>query len=489
MKKYKLLVALPLLSTLLVSCGNGGAQLIIPTFAKSKGIKFTAYAGPTVEKWGSGDMNPNGMTDENFKKMSEGGFNKIIALYEGAVPGGGTDTFEVVKKRAAKAEKDAMQALPLCEKYGMKYYVRDWSFYGLVKNYTAGYEPNILTDEQYEQVLDILFTEDNPYVKSPAYAGNFCDDEPTYEAIDRIAVQVRLYYEKMKALGVEGEPIVNLYPCSVGAYGISSTGEKTYEDYIDHYFELISSQTGYACYDFYPFINDFYDGSIVKSNYLYNLNLFAQRCKAQNIELRTFMQSVGNWTGMRDMVGIGDFRFQIYCELAFGSHECIYYEFGNKYSEAQGGYALYDYMNDRFNWTFDCAAKVNNEVHAFEDALLSYNWDGFMYKNADVFYDNPAFSFIEEDAYTEHDRVAIKDCEQDCFMGTFKNDEDDDAFMLVNYTDPYKGLNNKVTLHFNNAKGLLMWRMGQKMIVNLPKSGDYTFDLYPGEGRFIIPLN
>ena len=48
--------------------------------------------------------------------------------------------------------------------------------------------------------------------------------------------------------------------------------------------------------------------------------------------------------------------------------------------------------------------------------------------------------------------------------------------------------NSEVTLNFKDAKGLLMYRLGQKVIVKLPKSGDYTFKLYPGEGRFIIPL-
>ena len=77
---------------------------------------------------------------------------------------------------------------------------------------------------------------------------------------------------------------------------------------------------------------------------------------------------------------------------------------------------------------------------------------------------------------------------KDALMGTFKDDEGRDAFMLVNYNDPYFGEENEVTIEFKDAKALLMYRMGKQEVVKLNK-GKYTFKLYPGEGRFIIPLS
>ena len=68
-----------------------------------------------------------------------------------------------------------------------------------------------------------------------------------------------------------------------------------------------------------------------------------------------------------------------------------------------------------------------------------------------------------------------------------KDSEGNDAFMLLNYTDPYFDLDNRVTIEFKDADALLMYRLGQEMIVPL-KNGKYTFELYPGEGRFIIPI-
>lgn len=490
--KYKAFISLPLFALMctVTSC-SGGA---VPTFKKTKGVSFTAYAGPTVESWSGASGNPNTLTEENLRKMADGGFNKILALYEGASNARGEDTYDMIVNRSKKAQKDALIALEQCEKVGIKYYVRDWSFYGLVKNYTTGFSPNILTDEQYEIVINKMFDENNQYMHSPAFGGMFAHDEPTYAELERIASQVRIYNQVMKERGIEGtECIVNIYPATVSGVGISSDPNITYEDYVDRTLNMISTQTGYICYDFYPFMYNFYDGSYIKNAYLYNLNLMATKLKefreqGQEIELRTFLQSVGNWTGMRDPVGIGDFRFQVYCEMAFGSKEFIYYEFANDKPQTGSGFALFDFQQNQFNWTYDLAAKVNNEVHAFEDAYLAYNWDGVMYKNANELYDNQAFSMIEDFALESHPRMKIKSCEQDTFAGTFKNAEGDDAFMVVNYTDPYHNLSDEVKLHFNNARKLLMYRFGQKVVVDLPLSGDYTLKLYPGEGRFIIPI-
>lgn len=493
MKKNKIITALPMLSMLVTV--TGCTDVKVPTFAKSKGINITAYAGPTVENWSGGSNNPSSATEEDMRMLSEAGFNKILALYEGASNATGADTFEMIEKRSKKCQKDALQILEQAEKFNVKYYVRDWSFYGLVKNYVSGFSPNILTDEDYERVINKMFDESNEYMYSPAFGGMFAHDEPTYEELERIASQVRIYNRVMKERGLEGkEAYVNLYNCTVSDTGLSTQEPVTYEQYVDRYINMICPQIGFFCYDYYPLKYNYFDGSYVRNSYLYNLAMVASKLKdlreqGQNIELRTFLQSVGNYTGMRDMVSVADFRFQIACEMAFGSREFIYYEYGNFISEESGtGYALMDLQNRKYNWTYECAKQANNEAHAMEDAYMAYEWDGVMFKNADEIIDNPAFDLIEDYAMESHPRMKINRCEQDVVAGTFKNEKGDDAFMLVNYVDPYQQKSNKVNLHFNNAKALLMYRYGQKMIVTLPFTGNYTVDLGPGEGRFIIPI-
>ena len=453
----------------------------VPTFEKSSGIRFTAYSGPTYAHLAAGNTNISTVTDEHVRKVAEAGFNRILALYEGGGNAGGSDVWAVVKNRARRANEDAMNMLPLCEKYGLEYYVRDWSFYGLLTNYPG----QVTTKEEYKKAIDIVFDDDCEYIHHPSYCGSFGTDEPFYHDLEKVKWQVELYQEALARQGVKGEPLINLLPMHVSTSGLGST----YAQYVDKYFELIAPLVGYVSYDFYPLKSNFFAGGYVRNDYLGNVLMMAKKCKENNIELRTFMQSIGNWTGMRPMESIGDFRFQIYTNLAFGSKEITYYEYANPYSYESGDFALLNLQDGSYNWTYEAAKKANIEAHGMEDAYLQYDWDGVMYKNGDEEEQNVCFTYLENDAYETHPRVAIKKVDQDTLLTTFKHKETkDDAFMLVNWANPYDQKNSEVTLNFKDAKGLLMYRLGQKVIVKLPKSGDYTFKLYPGEGRFIIPL-
>lgn len=480
MNNKRTIILLASLSALLSSCtGSSNVRLEAPTFEKaSSPMHFTAYACPTVENWSGTSNNVNCATEEHYRKLAEAGFTKALALYEGA-PGGARTTAEHVRKSHAAAEQDAMKILEQAEKFGIKYYVRDWSFYGLVKNYS-----DVSTKEQYEEIIRSMLHEDNPYINSPSFLGNYGHDEPNYDELAKIKDQVEIYNRVMKELGKDGaECVINLNPAYVSGAGLNY---HTYSEYVDYYFENIAPLVGYGSFDFYPFLFDYVDGSYMRQMYLYNIELFARKCKEGGYELRSYIQDKGDFTGTRDMCGIGDFRFQIYTLMAFGARDITYYTYSGEESESEGGFALMNFMDGTYNWTYDLAKKVNNEVHAFEDAYLSYKWDGVMYKNANILIDNQNFANLV-DPLESHDRVSFGDVSEDTLLTSFKNDEGDDAFMLVNFTDPYFKKNDTVTLKFNNARGLLMYRMGQKMVVPL-NNGEYTFKLYPGEGRFIIPI-
>ena len=453
----------------------------IPTFEKSSGIRFTAYSGPTYAHLASGNTNINTVTDEHVQKVADAGFNRILALYEGGGGVGGADVWAVIKNRARRANEDAMNMLSLCSKYGLDYYVRDWSFYGLLANYPG----QVTTETEYKKAIDIIFDDDCEYIHHPNYVGSFGTDEPFYDDLEKVEWQVRLYKEALARKGVKGEPLINLLPMHVS----STTLGSTYSQYIDKYFELIAPQIGYVSYDFYPLKSNFFVGGYVRNDYLANLLLVAKKCKENNIELRTFMQSIGNWTGMRQMESIADFRFQIYTNLAFGSKEITYYEYANPYSLESGDFGLLNLQDGSYNWTYEAAKKANWEAHGMEDAYLQYNWDGVMYKNGDENEPNVTFTYLDNEVLESHPRVDIKKVSADTLLTTFKHKETkDDAFMLVNEQNPLDQKNDEVTLHFKDAKGLLMYRLGQKVIVDLPENGNYTFKLYPGEGRFIIPL-
>ena len=467
--------------------GCKGGEVSVPDFTSEGGVRFTAYAAPTVKK------KVAGLTEEHYQKLSEAGFNKAVALYEGSSAARGNDTYETIVKRSEKAQADALAALNLAEKYGIKYYVRDWSFYGLGKNFK-----DITTKEQFETVISKMFDENNAYIKHSAYGGNFGFDEPDIKEMETIVWQAELYNEYVAKNGNGGELFVNLLPAYVGDNTVSLDPEKqtTYTEYVDYYFENIAPLLGYVSYDYYPFKVTGNGKKYVRNTYYYNYEMMADRCKKGDYELRAFVQAKGDFTGTRSLCGVGDLRFQIYSGMAFGCREFTYYTYSSEVNETnyttEDGYSLYDLNTGKYTWLYDAAKTVNNEVHAMEKAYAAYGWEGVMYKNADELYENQLFANLDS-PLESHEKIAIQACTQDTLVGTFTaNDESNankHAFMLVNAADPSADKDDEVTLKFNGAKSLLMYRLGQKIVVPLSKEGTYTFKLYPGEGRFVIPLS
>ena len=474
-----LLSLFPLLGSL-SSCSS----YAVPTFEEGGKVNFTAYSGPTVENWSGVSKNPNTITEEHYAKIKEAGFNKVIALYEGAASDG-NDLESTLTIKAKKANEDASKALAEAEKVGLSYYVRDWSFYGMTQDGSYCRKHGVDDYASIKEALNYVFTSESDYLKSNAFAGNFCFDEPVYDELSLLGDLVKAYKERMSELGVtQGEPLVNLNPVYVSG---SAMGGHSYSAYLDEYIDKVGRQIGYLSYDFYPFLST--DGSYVRSMYLYNLELAATKCKENGLELRTFVQSTGDSTGIRDLTSIADYRFQVYTNLAFGSYNQTYYVYAGNTSQSEGYFGLFNLNTGEYNYTYDLAKKVNNEVHAFENIITSYSWDGVMYYNANALYDNQNFANLTN-PLSSHERVSIKKADQDTLLTTYKGKKNGgDAFMLMNFTDPYQNTSDEVSLHFNEAKALLMYRFGQKMVVELDSSGDYTFSLAPGEGRFIVPLN
>ena len=150
-RKIAIAFAALLVATSLSACnGKGTLDVEIPEFAETVGISFSAYSGPTVENWSGGSGNVNTITDEHFQKFVDAGFTHLLAVHEGARVRANTkeyvdedgniryDATETVKESARRAEEDALRVLELAEKYGIKYYVRDWAFYDMNNTETWG---------------------------------------------------------------------------------------------------------------------------------------------------------------------------------------------------------------------------------------------------------------------------------------------------------------------------------------------------------------
>lgn len=483
-KRISLLLSSIIILSMLAGCASKttGSEVVIPEFDESDEVTFTAYSAPTLNT----KVTPE--VEEAYQKLAEAGFKKVQALTEGQSSKTGNDVFETIRKRSAYAQDVALTALDFSEKYGMKYWVRDWTFYGLTYNYKD------FTKEEYERVVNEMFTEDNLYIDHPAYGGNFGHDEPDVQLMEKIVWQVKAYQkciEENSATG--GEIFINLLPEYAEPKLLSAKSDFTYNQYLDYYFENLAPLLGYICYDYYPLAATNMGEKYVKDGYFHNHELIAQKCKENDVEFRAFIQSRGDTGALRQLEHLSELRFQIYSSMAFGVNEFIYYTYSTAGDEqdASKGYGPYNSKTGEHTWIYDATKEVNNQILAMDHAYLAYKWDGIMYKNADDMVENPLFMNLEAPRASHH-RMEIVSCTQDVLAGVFEakkaDNEAEDAFMFVNASEPSQLLNSEVTVKFENASALLMYRLGEEIVVDLDEDGTYTFVLEPGEGRFVIPL-
>lgn len=455
-------------------------------------VAFTAYAAPTVNRQVS--EADKDKLNSAYAKLSEAGFNKAIALYEGYSEAVGNDIFDTIQQRSVAAEQAAVTVLDIAEKHNIQYYVRDWSFYGLGKN-GGTYEntSEIDTETEFERVINTMFSLNNPYIGKAAYAGNFAYDEPTEDQLQHVAWQMKYYNQNVP----NGEMYVNLLPHhkkeNAGWLG-SIIDDNKYKSYLQEYFTNIAPTLGYVSFDHYPLKND----NTLEEMYYNNLQVMAEKCKTtissdgKPIELRTYVQATGDSTGLRNLNNIADLRFQIYSGMAFGVKEFVYYTYASDTGETDEHYSLFNHYTQEYTWVYDAAKEVNNEVHAIEKDYLDYKWQNVkcVEGSEDSNKSNALFSNVT--SASSLTGISSVTGTQDTLVGAFEANSGSNArtnaYMFVNASNPTDNANDTVTVTFDGASAVSVCKNGKQTIVPI-SSNQYTFTLIPGEGAFIIPLS
>ena len=481
-------------------------------------IDFTAYAPVTVENWGgSWTSNPNLVTDLQYRYMAEAGFTKSLGLYEGRSGDTGYTSNE-------KAEKDALAVLEFAEKYGIEYYALNEKFYNFVRpdinieffNLTRGNDGKFYNEfgeevssfnsyrylksnwkELYRARLAEMFGSNTQYIDNIAYAGNFASDEPAlpelidgewyYGELEQLYYQISIYNKYISINGANGgEAYVNLLP-----YGtVQTEARERYDEMLRYYCENLGPLLGYISYDHYPLLANPY--AYVSITHLLNLEMVANYCKEYDLELRSFVWAKTSASGHRAILNSNDLSFQIYSNLAFGAKEIPYYTYFNYYAPGEdGGNSLIDCQTGERTKAYYWAKKVNNEVHAFEDAYLSFDWVGSTYFDAGP--KNQQFSLLEA-AISSHDRLTGIQSNADVLVGVFEDEDGEncatDGFIVLNYSDPYyanKGATDNIVLTFDNATHALVYKNGKQYVAEL-NDGVLSLYLEAGEGVFVVPF-
>ena len=129
-------------------------------------------------------------------------------------------------------------------------------------------------------------------------------------------------------------------------------------------------------------------------------------------------------------------------------------------------------------------------VKKLDGVIFNFEWEG-LYTNVGTgnFFETVGhFEAVKNLDIDSLDGVKSFNSKYNAIVGQYEDADGNKGFMLVNYEEPSIKHTNKVTMKFENADGVLLYRNGDPTTIGL-KDKTFTIDLEAGEGVFIVPLN
>ncbi len=485
--KLKKLISLFLASMVflgMVGCAKDDGQTV-----NVKDLYVPTYED-TYEMMLRSDLSPDVCNKEQLLLYKECGFNTIPLLPEwvGMAPNDVAPYVEEYEKYEQALEDwdgneetkpveptkpNFIKGLELCEEVGLDVFIRYHCVTYVSKDPTD--EPNYF--EKFLYNLDLR--------KYPAVKGFMIADEPTYGQVNDIVDRYLPWFNEN--YGGEGyEFFVNLNGAESTAWRDKYSSGLFHEDLVKHYYEDVldkaDSINKTLSFDTYVLHSDG-TNNYVHDSFLHSALAMRKHANKYDTGLGAYIQCFTGYSTLRDLTSYADFSFQVYTYLSFGANRLSYYGYRDYSTEkhlVEGGEP-----RDKWYW----AQHSMDVCKKLDGILANFEWNG-IYTNVgskSFFSENEAFERIEKDSLKKLNGVKSFKSNYDAIVGQFEDANGNDAFMLVNYEEPSIKHNNKVTMTFDKADGVMYYRDGDPYVVGL-KNKTFTVDLEPGEGVFIIPL-
>lgn len=344
------------------------------------------------------------------------------------------------------------------------------------------------SDDDLQSFLELATID---YTQYPAFKGLYAFDEPSVAQMYWIENQL----EQWEASSYKDYIfLVNLMR--------SSNDAPTTEEYLSKYWDIVLSKNddNILIYDTYPLYAKIGDKvePYIRIEMLDTLEQFAKLAKEKGSKFYTYVQTYCEKNGTaRDMVSVNDARFQIAMNLAYGvdGFVCFTYlsmtQFGPSMVTGAGEkLPKYYYMQEVFA-----------ELENFEDVYFSFDWQDTMTilgpnRGTDRGYGEQPETHITSltESLDSHDRIDNIETEYDLIIGTFKDKDGYDGFLITSYTDPYYMKDNNVSITFSDASRALVYYNGSLLTNDadgacyLLNNGMLNFDLEAGDYLFVVPV-
>ena len=345
-----------------------------------------------------------------------------------------------------------VKALSLCDKYGIDAYI-------------------MISREQ----ACAQYPSNYPYVTDhPSLKGFYVDEPITEEQMIDIAAMVKA-----------AEPM--------GLTVIVNKNPWTDED-SNRWFDTAFADCGdnlIVCATNYPLLADG-----IRSDWLEVNGLTAESAAKAEAPHWQFVATTGY--GNRRQVTEADIRWQYYAALAYGAKgigDFAYCtpSYGSEFSDPQHAPIWWTDVYDTSTYyradTYYYLQAVNQEISKFDHVLLSFDWQGVMTNVKSYFSDSGKALRNAPDVMNSHSRIKSLSSNKNLLIGCFKDANDYDGFLLVNFDETQNNSAvNTVSITFNGAQTALAYVHGERQIVTLT-NGVFTCDLKPGEAVFVIPVD
>ena len=310
----------------------------------------------------------------------------------------------------------------------------------------------------------------------PAVIGYNMYDEPNAALYPVLGEQLRRIRE---IVGQEKLIMCNLFPNYANATQLGISGERDgmtpYQQYVDRFMSEVDSDI--LSFDFYPFHTDTGKDTDKIKAMLVNFSDVALCAKKYGVPYWGFVQN-SSWSGTR-VPNDGELRFLTHFHMIFGLQSYSYFLYSQP-SDVAGGEGIFKGMltfGGERTEIYD-RVKANNEALAgLRGRYLDYELRGFLTANLSKGYTASIAEELKLDTFGPLQGAQSK---YNLLIGCFENEAGETAYYVMNFVH---GLDGSVTLDFGEGAEFTLW--GADGIEQMGDQKTVTFDLLPGEGKFI----
>lgn len=504
-KKLKQVIAAVLAATMILGlCGCGEKEPEVklnvipgtPTYEDDRQIEMGAYSGPRIGgyrywngRYGEYEGDPNGgwkgwITEEAFQDYIDCGFTYLFAQQDGLYD------FNTEQQKTVTdfKESDLYSYMELAEKMGIPVVVMA----NELTNMTASTDYRLNEDQKAflaEMVADLS--------QYKMFKGFSFRDEPSSTQIKTFGA-VKDYLDSLRSDLFYYTSYLPIYSdISKLSTEITDDKEAAYMEYVN----AISDEMGTFSYDSYPLGIDPVRGvTWLDDTWFQNLRLVAENAKKKGYEPAITLQTSAygapgaeeTSSHKRAITSKADMTFQIYTSLAYGFKSLSYWTYWQHRApnDSEEFYsAMINYPTDGSQEpvktdAYYAVKEANAEIKKFDHVYLNFDWEGTMALTQEG---KTLSTGLKMAGDYQSPRIAEVTATDDTIIGSFKDADGYDGYMIVNATDPGKNLSDSVTVTFREATKAIAYIQGEEKTIEL-KDGTYTFELESGAGVFVIPI-